>query len=359
MRQNSSKYIVAGLQLALKAFIISIIFSAVLSLVINYAFAEGFSEIMSGNIGTSSVTFTSIIRLTFIIFNLSLFNVAGSMKVGLVILGIIPLVAFGIVSRGSGLKKRLIDGLIECTIASIVFALLQLIVSLITSGDLVDGMFINFATIRNILSTVIITLLIQVFIRVNYRNNYNQNSGLKAFSITFKSLLSISTFIGIIASIVLLKDMINEFILLVFSIILLLPNIVVYLILYMMGLTIKMSEPLHKALNVAGVDVSIVDQFLLFRFLGVAIFIGIIIFSIFKIRKNLSLKSLVIYMLLLSVFSGLIAYCSMTNLGKFIFVGEVIFGISPVLAVIVPLVGVFVIGIIYNLIDKLINIVQQ
>jgi hypothetical protein len=71
--EKADSVLIEGLRSALIAFLIILGISFVLSIVVNFTSYERFNEIMSGTLGgNKGVTASSIIKITFAIFNLSL-----------------------------------------------------------------------------------------------------------------------------------------------------------------------------------------------------------------------------------------------------------------------------------------------
>lgn len=360
MGKKTDSILLEGLKSALIAFLITLVISLGLSLILNFSVFERFNELMSGTLGgNKGVTASSILKITIMILNFSLFNTVGGLTLGALVLIFIPAIAFWLANKSIDDKGSIdFTNIKVYLIASVIFAFLQFCFSFITAGDIVKDLTINFATIRNFISTVIITFLIQLFIKINYKTD-GDNNGLKAFKYTYRTMAIIGAIVGLVAIIIGLKSYSKDIMLLLFSIIVILPNAIAYTCFYMMGLTIEFNDKLQGALNYIGLDPTL-QNMMFVRYLGAIVFVLIIIVFIYRMKKEKLIINTAIYSISLGLFMGVLSYCSRINIIQIPILGTITFGVNSfLLSVLIPIVTIWVITLIYCLVMKVVEIIKQ
>ncbi|GMQ55980.1 hypothetical protein AN1V17_03720 [Vallitalea sediminicola] len=362
MNNNKSESVLLdGVRSALIAFLITLGFSLVISIIFNMSFFEDFNNLMSGNLGgDKGATATSIVRITVMIFNFSLFNAVGTIKFGILILIFIPVIAFWLANKQIDRKGNMnSSNIIVYVISSFIFALLQFFISLITKGDLVEGIPINFATFGNLLTTFILCLLIQLFIKLNYKRD-SKNGGIKSFKNTYRIM-------GLIGIVIILAGLISGFgnyskhgILIIIAIILMLPNMIAYSFFYMIGLTMEFNDKLQEALNkFINIDLTFENNMYI-RYLAIVIFVLIVAYIIYKMDKEKLIKNSLIYSVSLGLFIGTLGYCSSINFIDIDFIGSIEFSVSNIfLSAFIPFATVWIIVLIYYLIKKVKDVIKE
>lgn len=361
MNNNKSESVLLdGIRSALIAFLIALGFSLVLSIIFNMSFFKDFNTIMSGNLGNNTgVTATSILRITVMIFNFSLFNAMGNINLGILIFIFIPVIAFWLANKQVDRKGNInISNIIVYLISSLVFALLQFFISFITKGDLVEGVPINFATFNNLVTTFILSLLIQLFIKLNYKSN-SKNGGINAFKHTYRTM-------GLIGAIIILAGLILGFgsyskhgILMIIVIILMLPNMIAYSFFYMIGLTMEFNDKLQDFLNkYINMDLAF-ENSMYIRYLAIIIFVLIVAYIVYRLDRD-NLLNVIIYSVSLGIFIGTLGYCSSINFIDIDFIGDIKFGVSSLfLSALIPFATIWLVVLIYYLIKKVKDVIKE
>lgn len=291
MDKKNNGALVDGIQSALVAFLIMLGISLILSIAVNFSLYERFNELMSGTLGDNKgATISSILKITIIIFfNMSLFNAFGTLRLGIIVLAIVPGIAFWISNKRINENGVLNNYKLKVYgVATLVFAILQWLVSFITKGELVDGLTVNFASIRNIISTVIIIYLMQLFIIMNTKSKGKTFDGIKAFRHTYRTLAIIGAVIGLVAMVFGLKSLYDEIILLLFVIIFALPNVIVYSFFYMSGLTMAFNEELRGGLNYLGIDPTL-QNMVYVRYGAVLVFVIVLVIFTLRMKKKMNI----------------------------------------------------------------------
>jgi hypothetical protein len=358
--EKADNVLIEGLRSALIAFLIILGISFVLSIIVNFTSYERFNEIMSGTLGgNKGVTASSIIKLTFAIFNLSLFNTLGSVKLGLLIFLIIPIIAFWISNKHINNRGDIdITNIKIYIITSLSFGVLQFIMSLITAGEIVEDLNINFASIGNIISTILITFLLQVLIKVNYKSNF-RSEGVKAFKDTYRIIIIIGAIVGLVAIVYGIRSQSKDIIMLLTSIIFLLPNVIAYTCFYMMGLTLGFNDKLQNALDFIGIDASL-ESMMIVRYIGVLVFVLIVIIVIYRMNKDRFIIDTIIYSASLGLFIGILAYLSKIDIKQIPILGTITISVnSLLLSIIIPIAMIWIIVLIYYLILKIAEIIRS
>ncbi|QUH29087.1 hypothetical protein [Vallitalea guaymasensis] len=358
---KSDSVLLDGVRSALIAFLITLGFSLVISIIFNISFFEDFNNLMSGNLGgDKGATATSIVRITVMIFNFSLFNTVGTIKFGILIFIFIPVIAFWLANKQINRKGNIdSSNVIVYVISSLIFALLQFFISLITKGNLVEGIPINFATFSNLFTTFILSLLIQLFIKLNYKSD-SKNGGINAFKNTYRIMGLIGIIIILVALIMGFGNYSKHGILIIIAIILMLPNMIAYSFFYMIGLTMEFNDKLQEALSkYINIDLTFENNMYI-RYLAIIIFALIVAYIVFKMDKDKLIRNAIIYSVSLGIFMGTLGYCSSINFIDIKFIGSIEFSVSNIfLSAFIPFVTVWIIVLIYYLIKKVKDVIKE
>ncbi len=363
MDKKNNGALVDGIQSALAAFLIMLGISLILSIAVNFSVYEQFNELMSGTLGDNKgANISSILKITIIIFNMSLFNAVGNFRLSIIVLAAIPGIAFWISNKrinGNGVLntyKLKVYG-----VATLTFAFLQWLVSFITKGELVEGLAVNFASIRNMISTVIIIWLMQLFILMNTKSKGKAFDGIKAFRHTYRTLAIIGAVVGLLAIIFGLKSWYSDIVLLLFVIIFALPNIVVYSFFYMSGLTMAFNEELQGGLNYLGIDPTLQNMAYV-RYGAVLVFVIVLVVFTLRMKKDQYFYiNTFIYSVITGVFFGVLGYYSSIYVSNIpVGVDNIEFSVSSYfLSAFIPFAGIWIIALIYYLIKKMKTVISQ
>ena len=358
---KSDSVLLDGVRSALIAFLITLGFSLVISIIFNISFFEDFNNLMSGNLGgDKGATATSIVRITVMIFNFSLFNTVGTIKFGILIFIFIPVIAFWLANKQINRKGNIdSSNIIVYVISSLIFALLQFFISFITKGNLVEGIPINFATFSNLFTTFILSLLIQLFIKLNYKSD-SKNGGINAFKNTYRIMGLIGIIIILVALIMGFGNYSKHGILIIIAIILMLPNMIAYSFFYMIGLTMEFNDKLQEALSkYINIDLTFENNMYI-RYLAIIIFALIVAYIVLKMDKDKLIRNAIIYSVSLGIFMGTLGYCSSINFIDIKFIGSIEFSVSNIfLSAFIPFVTVWIIVLIYYLIKKVKDVIKE
>ncbi|GKX28595.1 hypothetical protein SH1V18_10750 [Vallitalea longa] len=359
--KKTDSILIDGIVSSLIAFLIAIGICFVLSLVFNLTGYKEFNQIMSGNLGgDKGASVNSILRITVILFNFSLFNTVGTVRFGILIFAFIPIIAFWLANRQLNKKGNLGPTNISIyLISSLIFASLQFIISLITKGELVEGLPINFATLSNFIATFILTFIIQLFIKLNYRNT-GKNAGIKAFKSTYRIMGIVAGFIGIVAIVAGVSSQSNNIIMMIIAVIAMLPNVISYIFFYMIGLTMKFNDVFQEQLNIyINLDLTFQNRMYI-RYIAILLFVLIIAYVIYKMDKKKFIRNAIIYSLTLGIFMGTLGYCSSINFIEIKYIGSIQFGVSSILlSVFIPILVIWIVILLYYLIKRIKDIIRE
>lgn len=359
--KKSDNILIDGIVSSLIAFLIAIGICFVISLVFNLIGYKDFNQIMSGNLGADKgATVNSILRVTVILFNFSLFNTVGIVKFGILIFAIVPIIAFWLANRQLDKKGNLdFTNISIYLISSLIFASLQFIISLITKGELVEGLPVDFATLSNFIATFILTFIIQVFIKLNYRNS-GKNPGIKAFKSTYRIMGLVGGFIGIVAIVAGVSSQSNNIIMMIIAVIALLPNVISYAFFYMIGLTMKFNDAFQEQLNIyINLDLTFQNRMYI-RYIAILLFVLIVAYVIYKMDKEKLIRNAIIYSITLGIFLGTLGYCTIINFIEIKFIGSIEFGVSSILlSVFMPILVIWIVVLIYYLIKRIKDIIKE
>ena len=349
------KQFTEGLRAGLLAFIINYIVSVVIALIIGLLFLENVNDIILGDIGSvDKLNFLTLLRMTVLIMNFTVFNSAGAVRIGFFLFSIIPFISFFIADRRDNRKRGLTyENIIIYMTASIVFTLLLGIISNILKGELI-GIHLDFVTLDNLLGTLSVTIFIQIIVGIIYKKD--ARPAIKTARFVARVLLGASFIIGTIGLLRFMQGYsLNPFIKLG-AYLALIPNITLYNFLSFMGVGITMSDSLLQAgsLEIFQVNLGLIFQLqILTKVMMAAAFEGLIIYCLMNLKKERFLLETLFFSIILSVFSLFMAYTTLINLGTVIVVGDIYLGTNVILSYIVPFSIINITGLLIYLIRSL------
>ena len=239
--------ILEGVRVGLIAFLICFVVILVAATVINYIYIDDVNRILNGSLsGDPRPTLGSLLLIVSLVLNLSVFNNGGvlanggSLHIGLLIFLALPIIAFMIADRRDNKKEHfnLEDVMIYC-VSSVVYSVILYLFSVIAQGKVL-GVEINFSSPLNFIMTLVIVLSIQVFIGLNYNKAFSP--GIKKTRSLLRILLGIGLALGFIGLVVGLFKYVGDILISILTIILLLPNIAVYIMFIFMGVNVELGE---------------------------------------------------------------------------------------------------------------------
>lgn len=350
--------VVEGVRVGLKAFIITYLTAFVISVIINLSVIENIQDYLQGTLSEGvGFDFGLVVKTAAVIMNTSVFNSSGTIQLGLLVFGALPLIAFFIADMRDNRREGMdATGSIIYVVASLVFTLLLTAVSFLTRGHLL-GMDISFVSWRNVMMTFVITLLIQVAIGMNY--NMNRLPGIIATRWMVRLTIGTTSVLSALGLIVLLVPYTRSVSLILLAMIVLVPNLAIYSFFMMFGVGISFNESLEKLLAFGNIDLSYSAVPVWGRLLLIGLFILFALFSISRIDKRNFIMGMVGFTLSFSLISLLVAYCTVIDLGVVKGLMDIRLGINPLRAFLYPLGGTVIVGALYLMIQNLIIIVKE
>lgn len=353
------KNVVEGIRVGLFAFVICFGISLLLSVVFNFTFMKVLKDAMQGAIhNTGATEFGMIIKLTSVILGFSVFSSLAGIKIGVLFFVLIPLAAFYIAENRDSRKEGLTPGkLLTYLVASIIFSVILNILMMLTRGELL-GVKISFVSLKNVFITLMVTLIIQLIIGLNY--NKNARSYIIATRMLCRMLFSIGAVLALIGLIKLMISLPLSILGKVGAIIVMLPNFLVYKGFLLMGNNIKMSEDLLKWTDkITSLQISFQKLSLWLSLVAIIIWIILVVIALLYIKKDKYWSELGLFALTFSVIVAFLAFCTSTNLGKVILVGEISIGMSVLQAFLVPLISISALGVLVWMVRKMISVVKD
>ena len=335
-----------GLRVGLKAFVVAYAFAFLLSLVINLSVIESIQDYLQGTLSAGvGFDFGLLMKVAAAILNVSVFNSAGTIQLGLLIFGMLPLLAFYIADRGDN-KNEGMDavGFSIYVVASLVFSALLMLLSYLTQGDILD-MAINFVSWRNGLMTFIITLLIQIAIGMNY--DVHRLPGIIATRWMVRLMLITCTIISTMGLVSLMWGYTQQLSLILLGILVLVPNLAVYTFFMMFGLSIEFNESLEKLMAFGGVELSFGALPVALRLTLLLAFILFGLFAVSRIEKKRYGDGLIGFVFIFPLLSYLLASCTIIDLGIVRGLMDIRLGINLLHAWLYPFVGTLMVGLLY------------
>lgn len=347
-----------GLKIGLQSFLMSYGVALVISIIVNFAIMSKMSALIQGTLADDfKVSVLTILRTAGIILNMSVFNAAGALKVGVLIFAAIPFFAFYMSHRkdlheeGLGLFKLTIYG---C--ASVAFTILLVLLSLATKGSMF-GSEVSFISIGNIGISLFVTFIIQLVLGLSFTNQVIP--GLKATKRLLQMNLGLGLVVGVVALFFIASKVVANIFAMIFMVLLLLPNVATYIMFLIMGTSIQLSDPLEKMMSFANMNISFDVIPLGIRLAFVFLFIIMIVVALLSIDENQYVKNVLIFDGAFSIVSVLLAYVTGINLGNFKNVIVIQFGINMFQAFIIPFVLIAILGALVYAVRHMIHIVKS
>ncbi|VDN47965.1 conserved membrane protein of unknown function [Petrocella atlantisensis] len=347
-----------GLKVGLKAFILTFGIAFVIALIINISVIEHLQDYLQGTLSQNiGFRFGMVIRTTSILMNMAVFNTSGQIQLGLLAFIGLPLFSFYLADRMDNKKEGMDDvGFFIYGVASGVYTILLMTIALIGKGTFL-GVNISFVSIRNLILTFVISFLIQVVIGMNY--DANRIAGVVATRWMIRLSLGVSGLIGIVAIIAGATKVTTNPLLILMGILLLAPNLMVYVLFMMMGIGIDFNSGLDKLLAFGNMNLTYTGMPVGVRIFLMILFIGITLYAISRIEKEKFLGGLIVFATLFSLTCLGMAYCTRINLGLIKGLMEVDMGINLIKAFLYPFVGIFLLGGLWQAIQRVRNVIKS
>lgn len=350
--------LVEGVRVGLKAFIMAYVMAFVMSLVINLSIIDQIQDYLQGTLSEGiGFNFGAVVKVTSIILNASVFNHSGTIQLGLLAFGVLPLIAFFVANRNDNKTEGMdVVGFVIYGLASFTFTALLMAVAYLTRGNLLS-MDIDFVSWRNAFMTFIITFLIQLTIGMNY--NTHRLPGIIATRWMVRMSLVTTTLVSVIVLVSLMLPYTKNIALILLALLVLVPNLSVYTFFMMFGLSVEFNDSLQKLLAFVEVELSYGALPIGLRLVLIFAFFLFALFAISRIDRSRYGQGLIGFAITFPLLSYLLASCTIIDLGVVKGMMDVRLGINLYHAWLYPFVGIIAIGISYMLINKLFHLLRE
>ncbi|MDA3845305.1 MAG: hypothetical protein PF505_02015 [Vallitaleaceae bacterium] len=350
--------ILRSIKVGLFAFVALFILSLLFSLVVNIFFLASINEITQGSIGSSEhMTFSSVLKTTSFIMNISLFSRLAHLKFGMLIFAIIPFIAFFFADRNDNRQEGItIKHIFIYIISSALFAILVLAEALVSKGTLF-GVNIDFFNLTNFISTFCIAFFLQIVIGLNYDSH--GILGIKSARLLTRILFGIVGLVAIVGMVYFMNKESVPILYTIIAIILLAPNIAIYGFFMLMGTSVTLGESLVSTLNNYGMDITFNGLPIAIKLIALTIFAIAILIALFRLGRTHYLKELMSLAFSFSIVSLFVAFTTTIELGTIAFFKDISLGISLMKAFLVPLIAIIVIGLLLKLIRDVVEVLKE
>lgn len=333
---NYGEYFILAVNKALFAALISAVICLGISLLINLYFYEEVVALTIGSLGESTSTnATAILRTAGFLLGLSTFQVSGKFQIGLLILGVIPFLAFLGAAflfpvRKQEEKKAHIGAVFFVnTVSALVYALFAVGIEYITRGDLF-GLAIDFVSPRNFLFVFLLVLLIQSIISINRSKQFSHGStGIRAIRNLSSLTLGFSSLTGILLVVYFLTPYLKGFGKIILFLIPALPNIAVYLSFLFMGSAADLGDSLSGITTYLNMDLTFLDIPTGIRVMLVIVFIILTFLVLMRMPMKKYWLNVTIFSFGFSLIFVILAIASRFDLGFVRGVLNIGFFVSP------------------------------
>lgn len=318
--ENIKGHILKGLRVGLTAFFICFGVAFIAGLIMNYGFMDEINRFVNGSLSEDpKPTISSLLLVVSSILNLSVFNNGGilengsTMHIGMLIFIALPVIAFWIADQSTNKEKHFdFTDMVEYLSSSTIFAVVLFAFSIVVKGDLL-GLYIDFSNPMNIVMMVIILMCVQVFIGMNYNKDFTP--GVDKTRFVIRLLLIIGLVLAVLGMGFMFFKLGVGFFMGLGVIILMAPNIAIYILFTFMGASIEFSDQLMTIFNTFDIDLSFAVLPLGLRLVLILVFFGLIFYSILKLDEEGFIKNVLYFAGSFSVISFVLAYSTKMNLG--------------------------------------------
>lgn len=347
-----------SLRVGMFAFVASFLIALVISLVINVAFLTQVNEIVQGAIGTSDkLTLSGVMKTTSFIMNVSVFNRLANLKFGMLGFAIIPFLSFYFADRKDNKAEGMtLEHLFVYISSGLIFSTLSMLEAFLSKGELV-GVEINFFTLGNFISTLVIAFLIQLVIGLNYNNH--GLTGITAAKRLFWVLIVSGALASVVGMLILLSDFTVPLPLKLLAILIVIPNLSVYAIFTFMGTSISIGESLTDALALVEMDLSFGALPMWVKLLALLIFVGGICYSLISLNREKYFAHLVTFATSFSMVMYFAAYSTTINLGTVVVFKDVFIGVGLLRAFLIPFMTIMALGTLLKLIRMVVKTIKD
>ncbi len=339
--------IISGLKVSLTAFVIHTLVSLIVAIVINIAANEYVNLVLYGGINTSGTTIISkTIRMTYMVFNLSLFNQlmldTSPIQIGLVILLFMPILAFYLAKKyiyGNEAREYNIQVMLS---ASVSYALLQWVISMITTFE--SGKILTFTSIRNIIATILCVFLIQMVMEFFSSSKFKKLSGIHALQKTLVYLGGL-IFLMSVGLLIYQRVPFTTSLVVVF-------NVMAYALILFLGgsFTGIISDRLINMNLIHVITNKMPSAIVLPKYVSILVlicFIAILcwlLYCIIKLSKNNYIQNMLLYAFSVSFVVVILCYCSKIYINDFPLLGQITIEFSLVSSFFMPFIIINCIG---------------
>lgn len=321
---NYGEYIILGMNKAMLAFLISFLLCVGLSLVVNLHFYEELVALTVGGLGeATSAGAGTILRTAALILGLSNFQMSGNFQLGLLILAVIPFLAFWVSGIFFRVKKQdnanrqpmgihvVIDGF-----AALIYSIFILVSGMVAKGELF-GLPVDFVSLRNFIFTLLFAIFVQFFLGMNEKHTLTVlAAGLGRTRKLLRLILSFSALTGILFVLYYLTPYIKGIFKIAAFIVMVLPNLAVYFCFLLMGITIDVGQSIQELSSyVPMLNLGVFTIPTSIRVVLIFVFILIVLIMLVRIPAKQYWQNLLVFVFCFSISTGLLAMASRVNLG--------------------------------------------
>lgn len=354
------EYVILGINKGLTAFLFSFVVCLLLSLVINLHFYQEITMLTVGSLGDAgSAGSDTILRTAGLLLGLSFFQTSGKFQLGLLLLAVIPLVAFLVAGLLFRIKKpkdsyvNLISSVIIDVLAAVVYALFLFIAAFLTKGMLF-GVQINFASGRNFLFSLMFAIFVQFILGINRHKQFtNFTAGLLKTRNLLWLTLGFSALTGVLFMLYYLMPYLKSLFRILAIGLVLLPNLAVYLTFLLMGVPLDLADSLGTLSNYLHISPDILILPVGIRVQLVISFIVLVFIILLKMPMKKYWQNLLAFALGFSLSMLMLALASRVDLGYVRGAFDIGFAVSPGKAFLVPFVIIGLDGLLLRLIRQI------
>ncbi len=349
MKNKLKNNILDGLRIGLKSFSILYTFSIIVSLILNLTLIEHLKDIMLGTVGGElGFSFSLLMKIAAFIMNISFFHSTGDMNFGFIAFVILPFVAF-LLSMKYKKDFSLVDNALRYMVSSLLISVLLLVVSFILSGDVL-GVNIDFVSLRNFLVSFFLSFIIQMMI--TFKRHLDSFAGVYLTKNFIKYSLIFSTVASFIGVVFFVSKYIKNVLYIFVLALAVVPNLAVYLFFAMFGAPLVVSDQMKAYLGYVGINVNILEMPITVRMVLIAFLIVIIVLTFMSKGEKISIKSLIGFAVLSSIFCLSLAFITYIDVGNMIKFIDARLYIDSLAAFILPFTYITGFSLVYLLVLK-------
>lgn len=365
MSENKTKYseyVLLGINKALTAFLLSAVICLGIAGVINHKFYEQIVMITIGSLGeVGKASGSTILKTAGLFLGLSNFHASGKFQLGLLVLGMIPLLSFVVAgflfrTKEKEEKPELFSCMIIDGLAATIYSVFLMISAWLTKGELF-GWNVNFLSLRNFVFSIVFLLFLQFLLGINRTKRFSMfASGIAGVRSLIQVVFGFSALTGALFILYYLSPYLKTVSKMAGFVFVALPNLAVLLSFVLMGVPINLNRSLGKIGSYVNIDMSFLQIPLEIHYLLILTFMVIVLLALlgFPQKKSYWLN-LLVYATGFGISMMIFAIATRIDLGFVQGALNIYFAISPLLAFGVPFVIIILEGLLLYLVRAFLN----